>query len=304
MSIFSRLPIVNGEYRKNFMLANLTRFKVGGTAEIFFKPKDEQDLSYFLSNLPIDIPVTVLGAGSNVIIRDGGIEGVTIKLGKEFNKITFKENSSIITVGASTLNYSLSKFCLQYSLGGLEFLVGIPGSVGGGISMNAGAYGSEFKDVIHSVEALDRFGNKHLFACRDLDFKYRECGINGFFVFTKANFTCYKGNQEDISKKMQEINNSRKLTQPINEKTGGSTFRNPANCKAWRLIDRVGLRGYMLGDAIVSNLHCNFLINNGCASASNLENLGKLIHAEVLAKTAIDLKWEIKIIGKKITESN
>ncbi|KJV56523.1 UDP-N-acetylenolpyruvoylglucosamine reductase [Orientia chuto str. Dubai] len=295
------LPKVNGEYRENFKLFPLTWFKVGGISKVFYKPKDEQDLSSFLVNLPPDIQVNILGAGSNMLVRDGGIDGVTIKLGRNFNDINLIKNNhyAIISVGAGTLNCNVAKFCLQYGLGGLEFLSGIPGTIGGGIAMNAGAYGQEFKDIVYSVEAFDRLGSKHIFLCKDLNFQYRRCNMNGFLIFTRANLICYNDSQISISKKLQRIKTARKLTQPINQKTAGSAFCNTSSYKAWQLIDQVGLRGYTIGDAQVSNLHCNFLINNGNATASDIENLGELIRKKVFDCTGIELEWEIRIVGNK-----
>lgn len=299
MSIQLLLQQVRGKYKEHFNLAHLTRFGVGGNAELFFKPEDQNDLAYFLANLPQHIPITILGAGSNIIIRDGGIHGITIKLGKGFSSINSTEIENVIVVGAGTLNYNVAQWCLHNGLSGLEFLMGIPGSIGGGIAMNAGAYGKEFKDVIHSIEAFDRSGHKHVFYCKDLRFVYRQCIFEDFFIFTKAHIYCQKSEPKLIAQKINKIMELRKLTQPINQRTAGSTFRNPGPYNAWKLIDKVKLRGYTLGGAQVSNLHCNFLINLGNASADDLESLGEFIRKQVLQQIGIKLEWEIKIVGNK-----
>lgn len=312
------LPKCRGEYRFNFNLSALTWFKVGGCAEVFFKPLDEEDLAFFLANLKEDVPVWVLGAGSNTIIRDGGIDGVVVKLGRGFGQISHKEIShekisheSRIYAGAGTLNYNLAQYAMQNNLSGLEFLVGIPGSVGGGVAMNAGSYGSEFKDILESVTLLDRKGQKHILKPEDLGFGYRHNSLDFWAIFTEVAFKAPPGNEAEIKAKMNEITAKRQETQPINKKTGGSTFANPPSkqkenqtehttepLRAWQLIDQVGLRGARIGGAEFSTLHCNFMINNGNASARDLEELGELARKKVLEEKGIDLKWEIKRVGK------
>lgn len=290
------LPKISGEYRFNFNLAQLTWFKVGGNAEVFFKPLDIADLQKFLSELDPSVPITVLGNCSNVIIRDGGIKGVVIKLGRNFANIHNITNN-LIFAGSGALNSSVSTYCLNNSLGNLEFLSGIPGSIGGGIRMNAGAYGSEFKNYITEIEAVNRQGLIVKFSNEEANFSYRNCSLNNDLIFTGAYFKVISRDKDEIKKKINEITANRTSSQPVKEKTGGSTFANPLNNKAWQLIDEVGLRGYRIGDAEFSNLHCNFLINNGNATAKNLEDLGNLAIEKVMKEKNIELKWEIKRLG-------
>ncbi len=291
-----RLPEVRGEYRHNFNLAPITWFKVGGAAEILYKPDDIEDLQFFLKNIDEAVPITILGNCSNVIIRDGGIEGVIIKLGRNFAKIEQRDDG--IYSGCGVLNSSLSIFAMQNSIKNLEFLTGIPGSVGGGIRMNAGAYGFEFKDIIKSFRVVDRAGEIKEFNALDVDFRYRECPLPQDFIFIDAIFKSELGELNNIKEKMRQINEQRSNTQPIKEKTGGSSFANPEGHKAWQLIDEVGLRGYKIGGAEFSSKHCNFMINTGDASAKDLEELGELAVAKVKKMHNVDLKWEIKRIGK------
>ncbi|XVN40996.1 MAG: UDP-N-acetylmuramate dehydrogenase [Rickettsia endosymbiont of Argas persicus] len=291
------LPMVKGEYKKDYNLKHLTWFKVGGNAEIFFKPVDSEDLANFLVQNKQKLPITVFGAGSNIIIRDGGIEGVTIKLGQNFNNIDFTDDGHLI-VGSSCLNFNLAKFCQVNAISGLEFLVGIPGTIGGGVAMNAGAYGCEFKDILVRIEAIDFAGNFLTFTNEEIGFKYRGNNLPKDLIILKAVFKVCKGNSEDILVQMNEINNARSQTQPIQEHTGGSTFANPKGFKSWQLIDKAGLRGYRIGDASVSELHCNFMINNGNATAKDLEDLGEFVRKKVLEDSGVKLNWEIKRIGK------
>lgn len=294
------LPECRGEIRYNFNLANLTWFKVGGCAEALFKPADIDDLANFLIHLSPEIPVYVLGAGSNIIIRDGGINGVVVKLGRGFGEIRMTNDPHLIQVGAGALNYNLAQYALQNSLQGLEFLVGIPGTIGGGIAMNAGSYGSEFKDILHSITMLDRNGQKRILTPEDMGFGYRHHNLKDWAIFVEATFYAHTANKEHIKAKMTEISTARQQTQPINQKTGGSTFANPTGNKAWQLIDQVGMRGAMIGDAQFSPLHCNFMVNNGNATATELEALGEMARTKVIAQTGIDLKWEIKRVGSPL----
>jgi UDP-N-acetylmuramate dehydrogenase len=290
------LPEVRGEYRFNFNLKPTTWFKVGGNAEVYFKPEDIDDLSYFLKNIEKSVPINILGNSSNIIIRDGGVEGVVIKLGRNFANLEIKDDQ--IIVGAGALNSSVANFAMQNGLGDLEFLIGIPGTIGGGIRMNAGAYGTEFKDVLVSFKAIDFNGEiKEFDSSIDL-FKYRGCNLQDNLIFIEARFKTKKESPEIIKEKMNQINEQRSNSQPIKEKTGGSTFANPEGFKAWELIDKAGLRGYRIGDAIFSEKHCNFMINTGEARASDLEELGEFAIKKVKDLTGIELKWEIKRIGK------
>lgn len=294
-----KLPNITGEYRFNYNLNHLTWFKVGGPADIFFKPSDAQDLANFLEQNQGKLPVTILGAGSNIIIRDGGVEGVVIKLGQNFTKIEFNNNIGQLVVGSGCLNFNLAKFCQQNNIAGFEFLVGIPGTIGGGIIMNAGAYNSEFKDIVISIEALDHQGRLFTLSNHEIGFKYRGCNLPKDLIVTKVIFKTLPGDEEIITKKMNEINEKRLVTQPIKERTSGSTFANPpGEYSAWQLIDKAGMRGYKIGDASISTLHCNFMINHGNAKAKDLEELGELVKKMVRENSGVDLKWEIKRIGK------
>ncbi|WP_410520703.1 UDP-N-acetylmuramate dehydrogenase [Candidatus Tisiphia endosymbiont of Dioctria rufipes] len=291
------LPKIVGEYRNNYNLSHLTWFKVGGPAEIFFKPLDSSNLADFVAQNQQQRPITVLGAGSNIIIRDGGIDGVVVKLGQNFTNIELMPDNQI-SVGSSCLNYNLAKFCQVHAITGFEFLVGIPGTIGGGVVMNAGAYGSEFKDIIIAIEAIDSRGNFILIPNEEIGFKYRGNNLPKDLIITRAIFKVTIGEQEMILAKMDEINKNRLATQPIKERTSGSTFANPENHKAWQLIDKAGMRGYRIGGASMSQLHCNFMINHGNSSARDLEDLGDLVKKNVFEDSGISLEWEIKRIGK------
>lgn len=292
------LPKVKGVYKEDSKLAHLTWFKVGGNADILFKPLDEEDLADFLKQIDKKTPVTIIGAGSNVIIRDKGIEGVVVKLANSFTEIETLPNGNLLA-GAGCLNFNLAKYTQVNAIKGFEFLVGIPGTIGGGVAMNAGSYGSEFKDIVANVHSLDRNGNKMLFTGEDMGFGYRKNSLSEGYIFTKVEFLANHGDEGEIKQRMQEISAARSSTQPITEKTGGSTFANPSTCRAWELIDKAGLRGAKIGGAMMSEKHCNFMINTGNASASDLENLGELVINRVKEKTGIELKWEIKRIGRK-----
>ncbi|WP_341763864.1 UDP-N-acetylmuramate dehydrogenase [Candidatus Tisiphia endosymbiont of Beris chalybata] len=292
-----QLPEVQGEYRKNYPLKHLTWFKVGGEAEIFFKPANSHDLANFLLTKPPNIAVTILGTGSNIIIRDKGVEGVVIKLGQNFTNIELMPDNTI-SVGGACLNFNLAKFSQENSISGFEFLIGIPGTVGGGVVMNAGAYNSEFKDIILSIEAITAKGEFITITNEEIGFKYRGTNLPNDLIIIRAIVKGIIGNQEMITSTMNTISSVRQTTQPIKERTGGSTFANPKDCKAWQLIDKAGMRGYQVGGASISKLHCNFMINHGNASAHDLETLGDLVREKVLQDSGISLEWEIKRIGK------
>lgn len=288
---------IKGQCKFNYNLRHLTWFKVGGAAKVFFKPYDILDLIDFLKYNNNNLPFFVIGAGSNLIIRDGGIDGIVIKLGQNFTNINVTSDN-VLEVGAGCLNYNLAKFCQANSITGFEFLIGIPGTIGGGIAMNAGAYGREFKDIVVAIEAINSFGEIREFTSREIGFKYRSNNLPSDLIITKVIFKNNKGSSQLITDLMNEINAKRSLTQPIKEKTGGSTFANPNSCKAWELIDKAGLRGYRIGDASISNLHCNFMINHGNATAKDLESLGEYVKEKVFEHSGIKLEWEIKRIGK------
>ena len=287
---------VRGEIKENYNLSHLTWFKVGGPAQFFFKPEDISDLKGLLKQNNNRLPITVLGAGSNTIIRDGGIDGIVIKLGRNFTNIELQDDE--IIVGASCLNLNLAKFCLNNLIEGFEFLVGIPGTIGGGVIMNAGAYGSEFKNVLSSIEVITTAGEVMSISLNEIDFSYRSANLLQDYIVTSATFKAQIGNLEKISALMDEINSKRASTQPIKEKTSGSTFANPSGYKAWELIDKAGLRGYRIGGAQISELHCNFMINDGSACAQDLEQLGEHVKAQVFEKCGVALEWEVKRIGK------
>ena len=295
MSLVRKLPLVRGLYRENVILAKSNWFNVGGAAEIVFKPKDVEDLIYFIKNKPNNISYTVIGCGSNLIVRDKGIKGVVIKLGREFTNCA-KENNQIVA-GAGCLSYNLSIYARDNLIGGLEFLSGIPGTVGGNLAMNAGAYGNDISSILIKAQAIDDEGNIHILNKSDMGYIYRGNNIPESWIFTRAIFEGFSDSYDNIEQKIQDISKKRKETQPVREKTSGSTFKNPDKFKAWQLIDEAGCRGLRVGGAVVSDMHCNFLINDQSASASDIENLGKEIKKRVKEKFNIDLEWEIKIIG-------
>ena len=291
------LPIVRGKYKENYKLAHLTWFKVGGAADVLYKPVDEDDIANFLKQNGGKLPVTVIGAGSNIIIRDRGVEGVVIKLGSGFTEIEILPEGDLL-VGAACLNFNLAKFTQANGIKGFEFLVGIPGTVGGGVAMNAGSYGSEFKDIVKSVYALDKMGAQMQIPLKDIGFDYRKNSLPTNLIYTKVVFRADRGDPNEIKLKMQDINKKRAETQPITEKTSGSTFANPEGKRAWELIDQAGLRGMRIGDAVISEKHCNFMINQGNANASDMEQLGEFVKNKVKDHSGIELKWEIKRIGR------
>ena len=297
--LMMRLPPVRGKIIPNAPLADSTWFRVGGPAEVLYKPADVDDLAWFLAHCPQDIPITALGLASNVLVRDGGVPGVVVRFGPEFASI--RVNGGEITAGAAAVDLNVARASQSVGLGGLEFLSGIPGTVGGGLRMNAGAYGREFKDIVVEVTALDRAGNKHVLNANDMNFGYRHCGVPEDWIFVSAVFTGDPADPTEIQKKIKEIQLSRAANQPIREKTGGSTFANPDNDpqgrKAWQLIEAAGCRGLKIGKAMVSDKHCNFLINTGRATAAEIEHLGEVVQQKVKAKTGVELRWEIRRVG-------
>lgn len=299
-----KLPSIRGRYTSNADLSKTNWFQVGGKAEVLFKPADIEDLQHFLQNKP-DCRITILGVGSNVIIRDGGIDGVVIKLGRGFTETKYtpigdnKPIGGIVAAGAAVLDVNLSQYCANEGLEGVEFMSGIPGGVGGAIAMNAGAYGKEIIDVVEKVEMIDYSGKIKEFSCEEMQFKYRRCMklYEKDYIVTKAWFKVEKGNRIEILDRIEQIKLEREATQPVRSRTGGSTFQNPENGKAWELIDGAGLRGFKIGWAQVSEQHCNFLINTGNAKAKDIEALIKHIQREVKRSSKVMLKPEIKIIG-------
>ena len=287
------LPKIRGVYRENAELKNW--FDVGGKAEILFRPADIADLQDFLKNCPKEIPVKILGAASNVIISDDGVKGVVIRLGGEFAKISC--DKELVKAGAATLCGNVALFSKNEGLANLEFLTGVPGSIGGALAMNAGCYGSEISNILVSAKALDFDGNLIELSNADFGFFYRGNKISQKYIFVEATFKSLKSNAEEVAKKIAEFNSQRELAQPIRAKTGGSTFKNPESKKAWQLIDEAGFRGAREGDAQISEKHCNFMINRGKASARDLINLGNKVKKSVKEKSGVDLEWEIKIIS-------
>ena len=276
-----------------------TWFGVGGKADIFFVPKNTTELKKFLAVLPKDTEINIIGLCSNILIRDGGLEGVTIKLGKDFRNIEITDD--LIKVGAAVPDKYLSRFCLENSLSGFEFLYGIPGNIGGAVSMNAGCYGGEISDIFVSAKYLDHFGNKIILYKDENLFSYRKNNFIKNNILTEIIFHAKKGERKEIKKKMEFINQSRLDTQPQKVRTGGSTFKNPDSSvskkKAWELISQINTQSYH--DIALSNKHCNFLINKQKKSANKIEEFGENIRSKVLAKTGVLLEWEIKIIGKE-----
>lgn len=285
-----------GEYKFNYPLSHLTWFKVGGPAELLLKPDDTLDLLTVIQNNEYNIPITCIGAGSNIIIRDGGIKGIIIKLGNKFTNIE-KISTNELVAASGCLNANLASFCLANSISGFEFLAGIPGAVAGGVIMNAGAYGCEFKDIVLSIEAVDVFGSIIEIPNEEIGFKYRGNNLDKNLIVTKVIFKTKPGEYNSIKALMDSISAQRSATQPIHMRTGGSTFKNPHHIKAWELIDKAGLRGYSIGNATISDLHCNFMVNRGGATAHDLESLGEFVRQKVYDLSGIKLEWEIKIIG-------
>ena len=290
------MPDLRGRLLANELLAPLTWFRVGGPAQVLFTPADENDLAYFLKNLPGDLPVIVVGVGSNLIVRDGGVPGVVIRLTpRGFGEI--ETEGEIVRAGTAALDKRVAEVAANANLSGLEFLFGIPGSIGGALRMNAGANGGETKDVLIEATALDRQGDRHRFDNADMKFTYRANGLDPSLIFTSARFRGLPAAPEAIRLRMAEVQNHRETAQPIREKTGGSTFKNPPGHSAWKLVDAAGCRGLKLGGAQVSEMHCNFLINTGNATAHDIEQLGETVRERVKATSGIELRWEIKRIG-------
>lgn len=296
------LPPLRGKLLPHVALADLCWFRVGGMADMVFMPADADDLSAFLAALPQDVPLNILGAGSNTLVRDGGVRGVVVRLGAAFGKAEQTDDTHI-SAGAAMLDVRLARMAADCALSGLEFYRGIPGGIGGAIAMNAGAYGGETGDVLVDVDALDRQGRKHTLTAADLHLAYRHNGYGEFVIYTQARFKAVAGNKEAITAAMDAISAKREDSQPIKERTGGSTFKNPGGAdpegpKAWNLIDAAGCRGLQVGDAQMSEQHCNFMINRGDASANDLEALGETVRARVLAASGEELHWEIRRIGE------
>jgi len=291
----AKMPALRGRLLASQPLAELTWFRVGGPAQVLFAPADEVDLCYFLANLSAEIAVTMIGLGSNLIVRDGGVPGVVIRLGRGFNDIAIERLH--VRAGAAVPDVKVARAAQEAGIAGLAFMRGIPGAVGGALRMNGGAYGRETKDVLAEARAVDRQGRTHVLTSAGMGFAYRHCGAPGDYIFTQALFAGERGDPAAIAAEMEKITESREATQPIKSRTGGSTFKNPPGAKAWRLIDAAGCRGLRIGDAQVSDMHCNFLINLGAAKAADIETLGETVRQRVKENSGVELEWEIKRIG-------
>ena len=289
-----KMPELRGRLLANQSLGEFTWFRVGGPAQVFFMPDDENDLAYFLRNLPPEIPITVIGAGSNLIVRDGGVPGVVIRLGRGFNDVKVEDHRVI--AGTAMLDVMVARVAQAAGVAGLAFLSGIPGTVGGALRMNGGAYGGETKDILIEARGVDRQGNVCIFSNGDMGFSYRHCGVPDDVIFTTAVLQGRAGVPDEITAEMAAIKKTREASQPRN-RTGGSTFKNPPGHSAWKLVDDSGCRGLTIGGAQVSELHSNFLINLGGASAADIETLGETVRQRVKTHSGVDLEWEIKRVG-------
>ncbi len=290
-----RLPTIAGRVQADAPLGPTTWFRVGGPAEALVRPASALDLARFLARLPQDMPVTILGAASNVIVRDGGIAGVVIRLARGFNDIKVEPDG--VVAGAACLDATVAEYAASAGLAGLEFLSGIPGAVGGAVAMNAGAYGGDVATCLDWAEFVTRSGDQVRLPAAGLAFAYRHAQLPPGAICVRARFRATPGDRVTIAGRMAEIRNSREATQPVRARTGGSTFRNPDGQRAWELIDAAGGRGLVRGAAQVSEKHCNFLLNNGGATAADLEGLGEELRRRVMETSGVNLEWEIKRIG-------
>ena len=289
------LPPVRGSYTHGAPLKDLVWFRAGGAAEVLFRPADSDDLAAFLAAKPRGMSALVIGVGSNLLVRDGGIPGVVIRLPAAFGKVAV--DGVRLRTGAAALDAAVSRAAADGGVSGLEFLRGIPGTIGGALKMNAGCYGNEVKDIFVEATAIDGDGNKHVLKPDDMGFVYRKSNVPDDFIFVEALFEGVKDKSSAVRARMEALLEQREAAQPIKSKTGGSTFKNPPGHKAWQLIEDAGCRGLTHGGAQVSEKHCNFLINNGAATAADIEALGEEVRARVKAKFGVDLEWEIKRVG-------
>ena len=294
------LPPLKGRLQRDADLAKITWFRVGGPAALLFRPEDVEDLQAFLAAKPVDVPVTVIGVGSNLLVRDGGVPGAVIRLGKGFADISVEGN--LLRAGAAAPDLYVARAARDAGLSGLEFLCGVPGTIGGALRMNAGAYGGEVKDVLRRGWAIDAAGELRELTNEDMGFSYRHCGVAEDWTFTAAEFEGKPGDRETIAARMDEIGETRIDSQPVRSRTGGSTFANPPGQKAWQLIDAAGCRGLRMGGAMVSEQHCNFLINTGDATAADIEGLGEEVRRRVRENSGVELRWEIRRIGNAARE--
>jgi UDP-N-acetylmuramate dehydrogenase len=294
------LPPLRGRLSFGVSLAGITWFGVGGPAEAMFRPADEEDLALCLSHLPDDVPVTVIGVGSNLLVRDGGVAGLVVRLGRGFADISI--DGVEVTTGAGALDLNVAMLAGDAGIGGLEFLSGVPGTIGGGLAMNAGAYGGDMSKIVTSASALDPTGTLYHLNNTDFGFHYRGCAVPDDWIFTRAVLTGVEEDPKIVRTRLADIRERRDESQPIRSKTGGSTFRNPEGHKAWELIDRAGCRGLRFGGAQVSEKHCNFLINRARATAAEIEELGEMVRRRVFDDCGILLQWEIRRLGQPLYE--
>ena len=290
------LPDLRGRLTANAPLSDITWFRVGGPAQLLFSPTDEADLAYFLKHMPVDLPVTVIGLGSNLLVRDGGIPGVVIRLGRGFGSIEI-EDGHRLRAGCAVPDVKVSRAAADAGISGLAFYRGIPGGVGGALRMNGGAHGRETCEVLVEARAVDRAGNIHTLSVDDMNYSYRHCGAPADYIFTEALFQGEAGDRAEILAEMEDVANYREQAQPIKDRTGGSTFKNPPGESAWKLIDAAGCRGFQIGGAKVSEKHCNFLINEGGATGTDIEELGETVRSRVKEMSGIELEWEIRRLG-------
>ncbi len=297
-----RLPRIRGRYDVMADLGRMTWFRVGGPAEVLFSPADVEDLAAFLKDKPEDVPVHVVGLGSNMLVRDGGVPGVVIHLGKTFCTIT--ADGVNMRCGAGAVDAAVATAARDAAIAGLEFLTGIPGTIGGALRMNAGAYGREIKDVFVSATALDAKGGVHQLDAAAMGFSYRHTEVSEDWIFTGAELKGAPGNQDVITARIREIRAEREQSQPTQARTGGSTFANPPGSKAWALVDAAGCRGLVRGGAQISHKHANFLINTGTATAADLEGLGEEVRKRVKDHSGVELVWEVRRIGVTPDDEN
>jgi UDP-N-acetylmuramate dehydrogenase len=303
--LINKLPPVRGRYDEKAPLSKMVWFRTGGPAEVLFRPSDEADLIAFLGTLSDGIQITMLGIGSNMLVRDGGVDGVVIKLGKPFSDISI--DGEVVTAGAGAIDLTVALRAAEAGISGLEFLRGIPGSIGGAVVMNAGAYGTDVSRRLISARFVDFGGNVFEKQASELGFAYRSTAIPRDWIVLSVQFRGTPGDAGEILARMDDINDAREETQPLRTRTGGSTFKNPnmtgdGESSAWELIDQAGCRGLHHRGAMVSDKHCNFIINAGIATSEDIEELGEIVRAKVKEKTGVALEWEIKRIGRKINE--
>ena len=291
----ARMPELRGRMSANASLADVTWFRVGGPAQVLFMPADEADLAYFLKHRPRELPCQVIGLGSNLLVRDGGVPGIVIRLGRGFGQIEVEGQR--LRAGTAVPDVKVARAAADAGIRGLAFYRGIPGSIGGALRMNAGAHGRETKDCLVGARAVDPDGNIHVLSLADMGFTYRHSGIPKDWIFTEATYEGEPRDPAEILKEMDAVAEYREKNQPIKERTGGSTFKNPPGHSAWKLVDQAGCRGLRVGGAKVSEMHCNFLINDNQATGEDVETLGETVRARVLAASGVTLDWEIIRLG-------